>query len=67
MMHENYQTRCWVLKERRRFFRPGRMTRPGHSDAEPPVNHGQAANQEWYRPNFENCIVDASIFNDFCH
>jgi hypothetical protein len=61
------QTRCWVLRERERFLGPGRKARPGHPDAEPLDAIEQAANQGWYRPNVENCIVDASIFNDFCH
>jgi hypothetical protein len=36
-------TRCWVLRERERFLGPGRKTRPGHPDAEPPSDRAGSA------------------------
>jgi hypothetical protein len=40
------QTRCWVLRERERFFGPGRKTRPGHPDVEPLEYLEQAATRD---------------------
>ena len=50
-------TRCWVLRDRVTDCSAGtRLTEP--------LDIEQAVDQADSRPNFENCIVDASIFND---
>ena len=57
------QTHCWVLRERERFLGPDSSGR-----AILTLNHltwsSRRRSRNGSRPNVENCIVDASIFND---
>ena len=60
------QTHCWVLRERVRLLGPDSsgwaILTSNHPTAT--AAPGRRRTRGGTRPNVENCIVDASIFND---